>query len=86
MPQCLHIEDMNFSIEEDLPILLIKEYDVKSHIKVYHAYMNIWEPTIGEVRIMSILVALKREKREPWRWRRTTDSLHSSFYRGNEIY
>lgn len=49
MAQCLNIEDMNFSIEEDLPILLIKEYDVKSHIKGYHAYMNIWEPTIGEV-------------------------------------
>ena len=50
MPQCLNIEDMNFSTEEDLPpILLIKEYDVESHIKGYHAYMNIWAPTIGEI-------------------------------------
>ena len=49
MAQCLNIEDMNFSIEEDLPILLIKEYDVKSRIKGNHAYMNIWELTIGEV-------------------------------------
>ena len=41
--------DHRLQLEEDLPILLIKEYDVKSHIKGHHAYMNIWEPTIGEV-------------------------------------
>ena len=37
----------HFSIEEDLSIL--KEYDLKSYIKGYHAYMQKWNPTIGEL-------------------------------------
>ena len=40
MVQCLFICDVNLSIEEDLSILLVKEYDLKTHIKGYHAYMT----------------------------------------------
>ena len=32
-----------------MPILLLKEYDLKSHIKGYNAYMKKWNPTIGEL-------------------------------------
>ena len=39
---------MNFSIEEELPIISLKEYVLNSHIKVYHTYMMKWHPTIGE--------------------------------------
>ena len=42
MSQCLFICDVNLSIEEDLSILLVKEYDLKTHIKGYHAYMTKW--------------------------------------------
>ena len=37
------------SIEEDLSILLVKEYDLKTHIKGYHAYMTKWTPKNGEI-------------------------------------
>ena len=40
-------QQINF--EEELPILLIKEFDLKSYIKGYHAYMNIWEQIIEEI-------------------------------------
>ena len=39
---------MNFSIEEELPIILLKEYELNSHIKRYHAYMMKWKATLGE--------------------------------------
>ena len=39
---------MNFSIEEELPIILLKEYELNSHIKHYHAYMMKWKATLGE--------------------------------------
>ena len=39
---------MNFSIEEDLPIILLKEYELNFHIKGYHVYMMKWNPTLGE--------------------------------------
>ena len=42
-------EEVNFSIEEKLEIILIKRFDVQSHIKGYHAYMNAWTPEIGEI-------------------------------------
>ena len=35
---------MDFSIEEELPIILLKEFKLSSHVKGYHAYMTIWEP------------------------------------------
>lgn len=38
----------SFSIEEELPIILLKEYKLSSHVKGYHAYMTIWEPKNGE--------------------------------------
>ena len=44
MAQCLFICDVNLSIEEDLSILLVKEYDLKTHIKGYQAYMTKWTP------------------------------------------
>ena len=42
-------KEVNFSIEEESEIILIKRFDVKSHIKPYHAYMNEWTPEIGEI-------------------------------------
>ena len=39
---------MNFSIEEELPIILLKEFELNSNTKGYHAYMMKWNPTIGE--------------------------------------
>ena len=41
--------DVNLSIEEDLSILLVKEYDLKTHIKGYDAYMTKWTPKNGEI-------------------------------------
>ena len=49
MAQYLFICDVNLSIEEDLSILLVKEYDLKTHIKGYHAYMTKWTPKNGEI-------------------------------------
>ena len=39
---------MDFSIEEELLIILLKEYKLSSHVKGYNAYMTIWEPKNGE--------------------------------------
>ena len=33
----MNMPDMNFSIEEQLPIVLLKEYELNSHIKGYQA-------------------------------------------------
>ena len=33
------MSDMNFPIEEELPIILMKEYEMNSDVKGYHAYM-----------------------------------------------
>ena len=49
MAQCLFICDINLSIVEDLSILLVKEYDLETHIKGYHAYMTKWTPKNGEI-------------------------------------
>ena len=49
MAQCLFISDVNLLIEEDLSILLVKEYDLKTHIKGYHAYMTKWTPKNGDI-------------------------------------
>ena len=49
MAQCLFIYNNNLWIEEDLSILLIQEYDLKTHIKGYHAYMTKWNPENGEI-------------------------------------
>ena len=49
MALCLFICDVNLSIEKDLSILLVKEYDLKTHIKRYHAYMTKWTPKNGEI-------------------------------------
>ena len=48
MAQCLFICNINLSIE-DLSIVLVKEYDLKTHIKGYHAYMTKWTPKNGEI-------------------------------------
>ena len=42
------MSDMNFSIEEDLPIILLKEYELNFHIKGYHVYIMKWNPTLRE--------------------------------------
>ena len=39
----------NLSTEEDLSIFLVKEYDLKFHIKVYHAYISKWTYKNGEI-------------------------------------
>ena len=49
MTKKLIFEEVNFSIEEELEIILIKRFDVESHIKGYHAYMNEWTPETGEI-------------------------------------
>ena len=58
MVQWLFICDVNLSIEEDLPILLVKEYYLKTHIKGYHAYTTKWTPKNGE--ILKDTVAVER--------------------------
>ena len=40
------MSDMNFLIEENLPIILLKEYELNSRIKGYHAYMMKWNATL----------------------------------------
>ena len=42
------MSDMNLPIEEELPIILMKEYEMNSHVKGYHAYMMKWNPTLRE--------------------------------------
>ena len=49
MAQCLSICDVNLSVEEDLSILLVKEYDLKTHIKGYHAYITKSTPKTREI-------------------------------------
>ena len=49
MAQCLFICDVNLSIEEDLSMLLVKEYDLKTHIKGYYPYMTKWTPKNGAI-------------------------------------
>ena len=49
MAQCLSICDVNVSVEEDLSILLVKEYDLKTHIKGYHAYITKSTPKTREI-------------------------------------
>ena len=49
MAQCLSICDVNLSVEEDLSILLVKKYDLKTHIKGCHAYMTKWTPKTREI-------------------------------------
>ena len=49
MAQCLFICDVSLSIEEDLSMLLVKQYDLKTHIKGYLAYMMKWTSKNGEI-------------------------------------
>ena len=49
MAQCLFICEVNLSIKEDLSILLVKEYDLKTQINSDHAYMMRWTPKNGEI-------------------------------------
>ena len=49
MTQWLFIRDVNLSIEEDLSIFLVKEYDMKTHIKGCHAYVTKWTSKNGEI-------------------------------------
>ena len=43
------MSDVNFLIEEELPIILLKEYKLSSHIKHYHAYMMKWNQKLREL-------------------------------------
>ena len=128
MVQCLFICDLNVSIEEELSILLVKEYNLKTHIKSYLAYMTKWTPKNGEILKVrpepkneydKYAVVVERcgdvvghlSKRRSARFtktisyflracndnccrvevtdkrvkRRTTDSLHTSFFRKSKI-
>ena len=40
--------DMKVSLEDELPVILLREYEFESHVKGYHFYNNSWEPAIGE--------------------------------------
>ena len=39
---------MDFSIEEELSVTLLKEYKMNSPIKGYHAYIVKWKPELRE--------------------------------------
>ena len=49
MAQCLLICDVNLYIEADLSILLVKEYDLNTHIKSYYAYITKWTLKNAEI-------------------------------------
>ena len=51
MVQWLFICNVNLSTEEDLSILLVKECDLKTHIKGHHVYMTKWTPKNEEILI-----------------------------------
>ena len=42
------MSEMSFSIEGELPIILLKEYKLNSNIKGHHAYMMKWNPILEE--------------------------------------
>ena len=42
------MSEMNFSTEEELPIISLKEYELNSNVKGYHAYMMKVNLTLGE--------------------------------------
>ena len=50
LAQKLIFKGVNFSIEEELEIALIKEFNMESHIKGCHTYMKEWVSKIGEIR------------------------------------
>ena len=41
------MSDVNSLTEEELPIILLKGYELNSHIKIY-VYMMKWNPTLRE--------------------------------------
>ena len=43
------VSDLQLSITEEIPNMVSKEFDTKSHVKGYHAYMNEWKHFDGEV-------------------------------------
>ena len=47
MAQWLFLSNFNLLTEEDLSVLLVKEYNMKTHIKGYHAYMTKWTSENG---------------------------------------
>ena len=40
--------DMKLSFEDELPIIVLREYQLASHVKGYHVYKNTWKPAVGE--------------------------------------
>ena len=40
--------DMKVSLEDELPAILLREYELESHVKGYNFYKNLWESAIGE--------------------------------------
>ena len=42
------LEEVNFSPEEELEIILIKRFDGEYHIKGWHAYINQWAQEVGK--------------------------------------
>ena len=47
--KALWIRDVNLSLEEDLPIILVDEHNLKIRFKGFHAYMMEWTPKHGEI-------------------------------------
>ena len=47
----LNIKGVDFSLQNELPILLIKERNLKSEIEGYHLYVSKWYPK-GELVIL----------------------------------
>lgn len=47
MTKLQNINSIYFSIEEDLPVVLLKVYNVRSFVKGYLAYMKKWNTIVG---------------------------------------
>ena len=48
MGKTVTIWDSNFPTSYEIPVIVTHEFETKSDILGYHAYMNNWKPTIGE--------------------------------------
>ena len=35
--------------QNELPIILLQEFRIKSYVKGYHAYKGIWKPQVGDM-------------------------------------
>jgi len=48
MEEKIDICGLKFSLSDEIPLIVIKEFETETVIKGYHAYMNYWKPILGE--------------------------------------